>query len=83
MVEYWGFVKIGKRMHWRSIKALHRHIRAYAFPVFKRVDPKNHFRRVWYSNESLISRWEWIMVEFERERFIARDQERQAAQKPR
>ncbi len=76
MTAYWGFRGIAKRMGWRTIKPFYRYMRAYAFPAYKRVDPHNRFRRLWYSNEALVQQWEWTMVKFERERLLARQEKR-------
>ncbi len=76
MTAYWGFREIAKRMNWHTLKTLHRHMRSLAFPAFKRTDPRNHFRRCWYTNEALVQQWEWTMVKFERERLVARQEKR-------
>jgi hypothetical protein len=73
--HYWGAPTIAQRMGWKSVKPLHRYIKVYAFPAFKRRDPRNPLRTLWYSNEALISRWEWLMVQAERERVLAREAE--------
>lgn len=71
----WGGAAICQRMGWKSLKPLRWHIKRRAFPAFKRRDPRNPLRVMWYSNEALISRWEWLMVQAERERLSAHDEE--------
>ncbi len=83
MIEYWGFCAIAKRMNWRTLKTLHRHMRSLAFPAFKRTDPRNHFRRCWYTNEALIQRWELAMANCERERLVANQEERERGKRER
>jgi hypothetical protein len=73
--HYWGAPTIAQRMGWKSTKPLHRYIKAYAFPAFKRRDPRNPLRTLWYSNEVLIGRWEVVMAQMERERVLARETE--------
>lgn len=73
--SYWGYAAIGARMGWRSIKPLYRHIRRYAFPAYKRIDPRNRFRAMWFTHEGLILRWELTMAQHERERLLAKQEE--------
>jgi hypothetical protein len=69
---YWGFREIGRRMGWHSIKPLYRHIAQYAFPAYKRIDPRNRFRVLWFTHEGLVVRWELMMAQAERERLLAK-----------
>jgi hypothetical protein len=72
--HYFGGKAICQRMGWKSLKPLRRYITQFAFPAYKRLDPRNPLRsNMWYSNEALISRWEWLMVQAERERVLARE----------
>jgi hypothetical protein len=75
--SYWGYAAIAARMGWRSIKPLYRHIKQHSFPAYKRIDPRNRFRVMWFTHEGLILRWELILAQDERERLLARqDQNR-------
>jgi hypothetical protein len=56
--SYWGYAAIAARMGWRSIKPLYRHIKQHSFPAYKRIDPRNRFRVMWFTHEGLILRWE-------------------------
>jgi hypothetical protein len=74
--HYFGGKAICQCMGWKSLKPLRRYIKQFAFPAYKRLDPRNPLRSyMWYSNEVLISRWEWMMVQSERERVLARETE--------
>ena len=73
--SYWGYAAIAARMGWRSIKPLYRHIRRYSFPAYKRIDPRNRFRALWFTHEGLILRWELTMAQHERERLLAKQPE--------
>jgi hypothetical protein len=74
--HYFGGKAICQRMGWKSLKPLRRYIKQFAFPAYKRLDPRNPLRsNMWYSNEVLIGRWEWVMAQAERERVLARETE--------
>jgi hypothetical protein len=56
LIHYWGSREIARRMGWKSTKPLRRHIKALAFPAYKRRDPRNPLRVLYYSHEALIQR---------------------------
>ncbi|MDA2911566.1 hypothetical protein MYX04_11630 [Nitrospiraceae bacterium AH_259_D15_M11_P09] len=75
-MEYYGIPAICERMGWRTAKPLYHHKRRYSFPAFLRFAPRQGTRPKMYSNEQLILAWEVQQVRLERERVIARQEER-------
>ncbi len=75
-VDYFGIPAICQRMGWRTAKPLYHHRRHYGFPAFRLTAPRTGSRPMLYSNERLILRWEIEMARLQRERIIARQEER-------
>jgi hypothetical protein len=56
-VDYWGLEAIARRMGWKDSRApVRAHLREF-FPMFPRRKGQ-HPRKVYYSNDSLITAWE-------------------------
>ena len=77
MAEYWGLPAIARRLGYKSNSAVMRLFQQEGLPMFKRPNPKTGTpgrfddRQVWYSDDSMIRRWELLMVEKERARIRA------------
>jgi hypothetical protein len=57
MQHYWGAKEIAKRLDC-SEATVFTWKRTYGLPAYLRIDPRNKFRRLLYSNEALILLWE-------------------------
>jgi len=70
MAMYWGLDSICQRMGWRDRRTPVRHLQRYGFPIIiRRHGP--HPRRVYYTNDNLITQWEMAMVRVQREELLA------------
>lgn len=76
-MTYWGIPAICERMGWATVKPLYHHIRHHDFPAFLCVAPRKGARRQFFSTEIRILQWEVERVIKERERLIARAEERE------
>ena len=71
MEHYWGAQAITERLGLRNLKSFHRYYaRGWVF-AFKRRDPRNPRRIMWYSNSDLMARCELIRCQYERNEFQA------------
>ena len=72
MTHFWGAKAITERLGLRNVKSFY-----YAFQqgrvfAFKRADPRNPCRRVWYSNSDLIGRCELAQVRLQLNQCLAK-----------
>ena len=69
--HYWGVKAIAERIGLKSYKGFYAAYERDGLPAFKRVDPgSNHFKAVWYSNETMISTWELARAKIHREHWL-------------
>ena len=80
MEHYWGAKAIVQRLGYRD----HRHLATlklkHDLPAFLRPDPRCPWRRLYYSNESLLTLWELAKSKADTERLWA-EQEAKAEAK--
>ena len=69
--EYWGLEQICRRMQWKNRRTPVRHAMKYGFPLYLRTKTGQN-RQFYYSNEKLITTWEWCRCEREIERLLNR-----------
>jgi hypothetical protein len=83
MQHYWGAQAICDRIGYRSPARLPDLIIRYQLPSFKRRHPQKHHILVYYSNESMLSKWELARSQRNREQLIAKQNERTLAKQER
>jgi hypothetical protein len=69
--EYWGLAQICLRMRWKNRRTPVRNALKFGFPLYLRTRNGQH-RQFYYSNEKLITAWEWCRCEREIERLLSR-----------
>jgi hypothetical protein len=69
MAEYWGIKEINARMGWKHPTTPARQMKQNGFLMFMRRRGK-HPRRVWYTNDQLISSWEIARCKADRDRLL-------------
>ena len=69
--EYWGLEEICRRMRWKNRRTPVRHALKFGFPLYLRTKA-GQSRQFYYSNEKLITAWEWCRCEREIERLLSR-----------
>jgi len=69
--EYWGLEEICRRMRWKNRRTPVRHALKFGFPLYLRTKT-GQSRQFYYSNEKLITAWEWLRCEREIERLLNR-----------
>ena len=70
MQHYWGAKVIAKRLG-VGMRTLDTWIKSYGLPVYLRLDPRCAYRRMLYTNDRLLDRWEDARVADYRERRLA------------
>ena len=69
--EYWGLGRICRRMGWKNRRTPVRQALKFGFPLYLRTK-SGQKRQCYYSNEKLITAWEWCRCEREIERLLTR-----------
>jgi hypothetical protein len=69
--EYWGLQQICHRMRWKNRRTPVRQALKFGFPLYLRTK-SGQKRQCYYSNEKLITAWEWCRCEREIERLLSR-----------
>ena len=69
--EYWGLEQICRRMRWKNRRTPVRQALKCGFPLYLRTKSGQN-RQFYYSNEKLITAWEWFRCEREIERLLSR-----------
>ena len=67
MSAYWGLRSIADRMSWKYERSPVRALKSSGFPIYRR---KRGGRTMWFSEEALIQRWQWLRVEKDREQLL-------------
>lgn len=67
--EYWGLTAICRRMSWKNARTPVRQALKHGFPLYLRTRA-GQTRQFYYSNEKLITSWEWSRCEREIERLV-------------
>ncbi len=75
MIEhFWGALSITHRLGLRDIKSFHRYYaRGWVF-AFKRRDPRNPRRIMWYTNSDLMAKCEIARCQFQLKEFLDKQQ---------
>ena len=77
--HFWGARAIAQRLGYRNEKSFLLAWKQGRAPAFRRRDPKNSRRVLWYSNENLILLGEFIMVQQQHDQWRADREEKQRA----
>lgn len=69
MADYWGLRAIRERMDWKHSTTPVRQVKQNGFLMFMRRRGK-HPRRIWYTNDQLITAWEIARSKADREALL-------------
>lgn len=69
VTEYWGLTAICRRMNWKNSRTPVRQALNHGFPLYLKTRD-GQTRQFYYSNEKLITSWEWSRCEREIERLV-------------
>jgi hypothetical protein len=72
--HYYGLAAIAERIGVKTPKAVLHYYRDHGLPMFKRPDRVNKWRRVWYSNATLITVWELTRIQQGRKQYMTVEQ---------
>jgi hypothetical protein len=77
--HYWGAKAILVRLGWKpgTSTRFKEIVRRHAIPTWRRVDPRNKFKRTYYSSESALVAWEFANARLYREFLLAEQEEKQ------
>ncbi len=79
MKLFWGAAQIAERLGYRSRRSFYLALHQGRVPAYRRRDPRNSRRIIWFSSESMILTGEMNMALQERDRVRAEREEKQRA----
>lgn len=79
MTHFWGGPAIARRLGYRNVKSFYRAYAEGRVFAYKRRDPRDSRRTLWYSNETLILTAELALVQRHRGEWEARREEKRSA----
>ncbi len=62
MIHFWGAAQIAERLGYRNIKSFYRAYYRGQIPAYRRRDPRNPKRLIWYSSEAMVLLGEMTMA---------------------
>src|SRR5262245_31870104 len=71
MAEYWGLKAICERLSWKDLNTPVRQFRDNGFLMYRRRKGK-YPKKVWYTNDQLITAWEVAQCKVAREELLAK-----------
>ena len=79
MEHLWGAQAIAVRLGYRNPKSFYRAWRQGRVFAFRRRDPRDSRRILWYSNSELVSKSEIMQFRFQFEDFLAKQRAKEQA----